>query len=74
LGESSLVETIVKISCRIGASDHSIAGKVDASMDQIADFPYELHAPPPPLLRICDPNLICISQFALQTRGGGTSL
>jgi hypothetical protein len=73
LGERSLAETIIKTSCQIGAFDHSITGKEDASMDQIADFPYEPHAPPP-LLRVCDPNLFCNSQFALKTRGGGTSL
>lgn len=74
MGERSLAETIVKISCQIGASDHSVAGKGDASMDQIADLPFEPHAPPPPLLRVCDPNLFCNSQFALKIRGGGTSL
>lgn len=73
MGERSLEEIIVKISCQIGASDHSIAGKVDASMDQIADFPCEPHSLPP-LLRVCDPNLFCNSQFAFKTRGGGTSL
>lgn len=73
MGESSLADIIVEISCQTGAFDHSITGKRDASMEQIADFQYELHAPPP-LLRVCDPNLFCNSQFALKTRGGGTSL
>ena len=73
MGERSLEEIIVRISCQISDSDHSITGRGDASMDQIGDFPYEPHAPPP-LLRVCDPNLFCNSQFALKTRGGGTSL
>ncbi|MGC1135306.1 MAG: hypothetical protein WA941_20930 [Nitrososphaeraceae archaeon] len=74
MGERSLAEIIVKISCQIGAFDHSTIGREATSMDQIADFPYELHAPSPPLPRVCDPNLFCNSQFALKTRGGGTSL
>jgi hypothetical protein len=74
LGERSLAETIVKISCQIGASDHSIVGNGDASMHQIADFAYEPHAPLLPLLRVCEQNLFCNSQFALKMRGGGTSL
>jgi hypothetical protein len=74
LGERSLAEIIVKISSQIGAYDHFITGRGDISMNQIADFPYELHAPSPPLPRVCDPNLFCNSQFTLKTRGGGTSL
>lgn len=71
MGERSLAEIIVEISCQTGAFDHSITGK--GAMDQIADFQYELHAPLP-LLRVCDPNLYCNSQFASETRGGRTSL
>jgi hypothetical protein len=73
LGERSLAEIIVKISCQTGASDHSIIGDGDASMDQIANFPCGPHSPPS-LSRVCDPNLFCNSQFALKTRGGATSL
>ncbi|MFZ1877314.1 MAG: hypothetical protein WAU25_09815 [Nitrososphaeraceae archaeon] len=74
LGERSLAEIIVKISCQIGAFHHFIIGRGDTSMDQIAGFPYELHAPSPPLRRVCDPNLLGNFQFAFKARGGGTSL
>ncbi|MGC2309813.1 MAG: hypothetical protein WA461_15525 [Nitrososphaeraceae archaeon] len=74
MGERSLAEIIVKISCQIGAFHHFIIGRGDTSMDQIANFPYELHTLSPPLLRVCDPNLFCNFLFDLKARGGGTSL
>ena len=72
MGERSLTEIIVEISCQLRTFDRSTIGTANKNVYQFAVF--MLDPSIPPLVGVCELNLACSFQFSFRTRGEGFSL